>query len=55
MRIICNITTQIALDGNVDVVTGFGCMNEPGPYIKVPLLMDFYSAVRIDVLHFLRT
>jgi hypothetical protein len=33
----------VRASGFDDVVTGFGALNEPGPFVPIPLLQNFYE------------
>ena len=49
VKIIDDIAKQVRIDGAEDIVTGFGVMNEPGPYIKAQLLKNFYNDAYIAI------
>ena len=49
VKIIDDIAKQLRIDGAEDIVTGFGVMNEPGPYIKAQLLKNFYNDAYIAI------
>jgi hypothetical protein len=49
VKIIEEIASQVRIDGALDIITGFGVMNEPGPYVPVELLMNFYNDAYIAI------
>ena len=49
VKIIEEIASQVRIDGALDIITGFGVMNEPGPYVPVELLKNFYNDAYIAI------